>query len=128
MKILGLIPARSGSKGVPRKNIRLLGGLPLLEWTVREALSAGVFTQLVVSTESEEIAAIARRAGAAVPFLRPEHLASDTAKSIDVVYAVLAELERLGETYDAVCLLQPTTPFRSSSLIQAAIKKFREVN
>ncbi|MEM9528161.1 MAG: acylneuraminate cytidylyltransferase family protein [Bacteroidota bacterium] len=128
MKILGLIPARGGSKGVPRKNIRLLGGVPLLEWTVREALATALFPRVMVSTESEEIAAIARNAGATVPFLRPDDLASDTAKSIDVVIHALAELERLGETYDAVCLLQPTTPFRSASLIQAAIKKFSSGN
>lgn len=126
MKILGLIPARGGSKGVPRKNVRLLGGRPLIEWTIATALETGGLKRLLVSTEDEEIAGIAREAGAEVPFLRPANLADDVARSIDVVIDVLHTLAAKGESYDAVCLLQPTTPFRSSDLLQTALRRFRK--
>lgn len=124
MRTLALIPARGGSKGVPRKNIRLLGGKPLLKWTVDTALAVAGLDRLIVSTEDEEIAAVAREGGAEVPFLRPDHLANDTAKSIDVVIEVLQTLAAAGETYDAVCLLQPTAPFRSVTLLRAALDRF----
>ena len=124
MRILALIPARGGSKGVPRKNIKLLGGKPLIKWTIDTALAVKGLDRLVVSTEDEEIAEVARAAGADVPFMRPAALASDMAKSIDVVLHTLEVLESAGEVYDAVCLLQPTTPFRSAALLQACIDKF----
>jgi N-acylneuraminate cytidylyltransferase len=126
MKILGLIPARGGSKGVPRKNIRLLGERPLIGWTIATALEAGGLERLIVSTEDEEIAGVAREAGADVPFPRPAALAGDTARSIDVVVDLLQSLAATGETYDAVCLLQPTTPFRSVALLRAALRRFRK--
>lgn len=124
MKILGLIPARGGSKGVPRKNIRSLGGRPLLDWTIKAALMVTELDRIVVSTEDSEIAEIAVASGGEVPFLRPDHLATDEAKSIDVVQHVLRGLASEGNTFDAVCLLQPTTPFRSPELIRKALKKF----
>lgn len=126
MNILGLITARGGSKGVPRKNIRLLAGRPLINWTIATALEAGGLGRLIVSTEDEEIAGVALKAGAEVPFLRPTALAGDAARSIDVVIDLLQTLAAAGETYDAVCLLQPTTPFRSVALLQAALGRFRE--
>ncbi|MEM6770330.1 MAG: acylneuraminate cytidylyltransferase family protein [Bacteroidota bacterium] len=126
MRILGLIPARGGSKGVPRKNIRPLGGRPLLDWTVQTAHAVGEeLDRVIVSTEDEEIAAIARQCGAEVPFLRPAELADDAARSIDVVIDVLQKLADQGEVYDALCLLQPTTPFRSKELLQAALRRFQ---
>ncbi|MEL7161662.1 MAG: acylneuraminate cytidylyltransferase family protein [Bacteroidota bacterium] len=125
MKILGLIPARGGSKGVPRKNIRLLGNRPLLAWTVTAAREASSLDRLIVSTDDAEIARVAEAAGAEVPFLRPAALADDGAKSIDVV---LHALEVLPESYDAVCLLQPTTPFRSVNLLRKALNTFRTGN
>ena len=125
MRILGLIPARGGSKGVPRKNIRLLGGKPLICWSLETALQVAALDRVIVSTEDEEIAAVARAAGAEVPFLRPAELASDSARSIDVVIDVLRKLAAEGETYDAVCLLQPTTPFRSEALLQTALRRFQ---
>ena len=124
MRILGLIPARGGSKGVPRKNIRPLGGKPLLQWTVDVAQAVDGLDRLIVSTEDEEIAAVARRAGAEVPFLRPSALATDAARSIDVVTDLLGTLAAGGERYDAVCLLQPTTPFRGTALLTAALERF----
>lgn len=126
MKTLGLITARGGSKGVPRKNIKSLGGRPLLDWTIKTALSVGnELDRLIVSTEDEEIAEIARACGAEVPSLRPAELADDGAKSIDVVIDILQKLAAVGETYDCLCLLQPTTPFRSKELLLAALRRFR---
>lgn len=126
MRYLGLIPARGGSKGVPRKNVKLLGGQPLLQWTVDCALKVKGLDRLIVSTEDEEIAAVASRAGAEVPFLRPRNLANDSARSIDVVNDVLATLARAGEEYEVVCLLQPTTPFRSVRLLQHCLDRFAD--
>lgn len=129
MKTLALIPARGQSKGVPRKNIRPLGGRPLLAWTLETALAVGdLFADVLVSTEDEEIAAVARKYGGWVPFLRSEETASDTAKSIEVVREVLEQLGQRGKTYDAVCLLQPTTPFRHPSHLRTAHKKFTAGN
>ena len=124
MKILAIIPARAGSKGVPGKNIRPLGGKPLLQWTIETALAVAGLARVVASTEDAEIADLARAGGAEVPFLRPPNLATDTAKSIDVVINVLQTLESKGESYDAVCLLQATTPYRSVALLQRAIEDF----
>lgn len=121
MKILGLIPARGGSKGVPRKNIKLLGGKPLIQWTSDVARVAKGLARLIVSTEDVEIAEISRTLGVEVPFMRPEFLANDSAKSVDVVVHALDFLEEEGECYDAVCLLQPTTPFRSVKLLEEAL-------
>lgn len=117
MKVLGLIPARGGSKSIPRKNLVDLGGLPLIQWTVQAALGSSL-TRVVVSTDSEEIATVSQSLGAEVPFTRPIELASDSTLSIDVV---LHALDALGEEFDAVMLLQPTSPFRTASDIDAAI-------
>lgn len=126
MRYLGLIPARGGSKGVPRKNVKILGRKPLLQWTLDCALKVQGLDRLIVSTEDEEIAGLAREGGAEVPFLRPAHLANDTAKSIDVVNDVLDTLARSGDHYHAVCLLQPTTPFRSVKLLQHCLDRFAD--
>lgn len=124
MKVLGLIPARGGSKGVPRKNIRELCGKPLIQYTIDAALAAEKLDEVMVSTEDEEIAAIAKNLGAAVPFLRPEELASDDSPTIDAVVHVLHSYQKLGKFFDAVCLLQPTNPLRTSLLIDSCIEKF----
>ena len=124
MRVLGLIPARGGSKGVKRKNIRPLGGRPLLDWTLRVALREPTLADVLVSTEDAEIAAVAREHGGWVPFLRHPETATDTAKSIDVVLECLDRLEEMGRNYDAVCLLQPTAPFRSPLLLRSAQEKF----
>lgn len=117
-KILGLIPARGGSKGIPRKNIRPLGGKPLIAWTIEEAQKSQYIDRLVVSTDDHEIADTARRWGADVPFMRPAELASDTARGIDVVLHALLKLP----DFDAVVLLQPTSPFRIVEDIDGAIE------
>lgn len=117
MKVLGLIPARAGSKSIPRKNLAELGGKPLISWTI-DAASKSSLTRTVVSTECEEIAGVCRNLGAEVPFLRPKSLASDDSRSIDVVNHAI---ESLNEKFDAVMLLQPTSPFRTFEDINDAL-------
>ena len=117
MRVLGLIPARGGSKSIPRKNLVDLGGLPLIQWTIQAALGSSL-TRVVVSTDSEEIATVSQSLGAEVPFIRPIELSSDSTLSIDVA---LHALDVLGEEFDAVMLLQPTSPFRTASDIDSAI-------
>lgn len=109
--VLAVIAARGGSKGIPRKNVRLLGDLPLIAWTVRAALAAKCISRVVVSTDDAEIAMVAREAGAEVPFMRPAALASDTATSVDVMTHALEELPG----FEQAVLLQPTSPFRTAT-------------
>lgn len=127
MKLLGIIPARAGSKGVPGKNTKSLGGKPLIAYTIESAKQSSLI-DIIVSTDSEEIAAIALERGAAIPFMRPAELATDSAKSIDVVIHAVQEMQKQGKQYDAVVLLQPTNPFRPSGFIDKAINLFRENN
>lgn len=122
MRFLGLIPARGGSKGVPRKNIRLLGGKPLLAYTAQAALEARSLTRVILTTEDEEIAEVGRQCGLDVPFLRPAELATDTAPTLLVVRHALDALDAAGDCYDAVCLLQPTNPLRRAEDIDACIR------
>lgn len=117
MRVLGLIPARGGSKGVTGKNLRKVGGRTLIEWTAMSALASRL-ERTVISTDSEEIAGEARRCGVDVPFVRPAKLATDTSLSIDVVQHALSDLR---ETWDAVMLLQPTSPFRTAADIDTCI-------
>jgi CMP-N-acetylneuraminic acid synthetase len=124
MRVLGLIPARSGSKGVPRKNTRLLGGKPLLQWTAEAALASRTLAKVVLSTEDDDTAAIGRRCGLAVPFRRPVELAADDTPTLDVVQHAIRALDELGDRFDAVCLLQPTSPFRKTSEIDACVDLF----
>jgi len=118
MKILAIIPARGGSKGVYRKNVRLLAGKALIVWTIEAALQARGIDRVIVSTEDEEIASIAMKHGADVPFMRPIGLALDETPSIA---PVLHAVERL-PGFDWVLLLQPTTPLRSAEDIEGIIK------
>jgi CMP-N-acetylneuraminic acid synthetase len=122
LKVLGVIPARGGSKGVPRKNIRALAGRPLLQYTAQSALAAERLTRVVLSTEDTEIAEVGRRCGLEVPFLRPAELARDDTPTLPVLQHVVGALESMGERYDAVCLLQPTCPMRWSRDIDACIE------
>ncbi len=125
MKYLYLIPARGGSKGIPGKNIKLLGGVPLIAHSVRHALMSGASPEdVVVTTDSEEIAAAGREAGATVPFMRPSNLATDTASSRDVILHAVETLAGMGRKYDAVVLLQPTSPFREPEDIKRAIEVY----
>lgn len=122
MRVLGLIPARGGSKGVARKNARILCGKPLVQWTIEAALDTSTLTRIIVSTEDEEIAAIARSCGAGVPFMRPAELACDDTPTFPVVQHALRTLLKLGEEFDAVCLLQPTSPFRKAFDIDRCVE------
>lgn len=124
MRILGIITARGGSKGVPGKNIKMLGELPLLGYTALAAKKAKKLAKVIISTDCLEIKKVAESFGIEAPFLRPDHLATDTAASIDVVMHALQFLEEKGEFYDAICLLQPTSPFRKYGFIDEAIQKF----
>lgn len=120
MKLLAIIPARGGSKGVPRKNIRLLGGKPLIWYSFEAARASNLFQDIILSTEDQEIADIGRELGISVPFIRPKELSEDDTKSISVVQHALTVLENKGFQYDAVALLQPTSPFRRKNLITEA--------
>ena len=120
--MLGVIPARGGSKGIPHKNLVPLGGKPLIAYTCEAALGSRRLARTIVSTDDRAIAAAAGRAGVEAPFLRPAHLAADDTPMIDVLRDVLETLTRTeGYVADAVVLLQPTSPFRESGHIDAAV-------
>lgn len=123
--IAALIPARSGSKRVPDKNIRLLAGHPTMAYTIRAALQSSVFADVIVSTDSGEYAAIARRYGAEVPFLRPPELSGDLSPDIEWVEFTLDRLRTTGRTYEAFSILRPTSPFRMPETIQRAWRQFQ---
>ena len=118
MKILGLIPARGGSKGIPRKNIKPLADRPLIAWTIEAALRSNLLDAVAVSTEDEEISEVSRRWGAQVPFRRPLELAKDDTPGIDTVLHALDQLP----SFDAVLLLQPTSPLRTTEDIDACLR------
>ncbi len=125
MKILAVIPARGGSKSVPRKNIVKVNGKPLISYTINAALMVDHLTDVVVSTDDSEIANISRDLGAQVPFIRPEDLASDEAQSAPVIEHALNFMENeKGIKYDAVLMLQPTSPLRTSIHIKESIDLF----
>jgi CMP-N,N'-diacetyllegionaminic acid synthase len=115
---IAVIPARSGSKGVKDKNIKLLNGKPLMAYTIEAARDSGVFDTIFVSTDSDKYAKTARAYGAETPFLRGEALASDTAASRDVVLEALNKYAELAKTFDTVALLQPTSPLRTGADIR----------
>lgn len=128
MKILGIIPARGGSKGVPGKNIKMLGGKPLIWYSFEMAKKTNLFSDIILSTEDEEIVNVGRGLGISVPSLRPKELAEDHTKSIDVVIHCINEQLKFGFSYDIVILLQPTSPFRDPLLIENAIKIYEHRN
>jgi CMP-N-acetylneuraminic acid synthetase len=126
-KAIGIIPARSGSKGLPGKNIKELCGKPLIAWTIESALNSDKLDEVVVSTDSREIADISKQFGASVPFLRPAELASDTATSIDVVKHVLDFYRNTNETeFDYMALLEPTSPLREQDDIDNMLEILSE--
>jgi CMP-N-acetylneuraminic acid synthetase len=126
MKTLAIIPARGGSKRVPRKNILDLCGKPLIAWTIEFAQSISWFDRVHVSTDCVEIAAISEKLGVKVPFFRDPKSASDTAATICVVREVIEKLRALDETYDVVAVLQPTTPWRQITRWEEARKLISE--
>ena len=124
MEILAIIPARSGSKRIPNKNKKLLGGIPLISWTINAALKSEVFSEVFVSTDSEAIAEIARKWGLNVPSLRPTYLSTDNALSNDVISYSIDLFKNLGREFEAIVLLQPTSPFRTVQTIKRGVKLF----
>ena len=128
MKILGIIPARGGSKGVPGKNIKILNGKPLLAYTAETALTSLGLSKVVLSTDDSNIALVGRELGLEVPFLRPAELALDSSPTLPVIQHVLDHYASQGEYFDAMCLLEVTTPFRPHGLLDRAINKFVELD
>ena len=122
-RIIAFIPARGGSKGVKKKNIRELAGKPLIEYTIQAALESNYIDRVVVSTDSEEIAEVASSCGAEIPYMRPQKLAEDTTTTLDVVLHGIAHIEGMRE-YDSLILLQPTQPLRTAADIDGAIECF----
>ena len=127
-KLLAIIPARGASKRLPRKNILDLSGKPLIAWTIEAALGSKYIDRVVVSTDDQEIANIAKKYGADIPFIRPSELATDQTTSVDVVLHLLNQLEKIEDKYDYVILLQPTSPLRTAKNIEEAIKLLRTKN
>lgn len=126
-RLLAIVPARGGSKRLPRKNLLSLGGKPLIAWTLDAAIQSGCFVDVIVSTDDAEIAEAAQAHGALVPWLRPAEFATDTARSIDVVLHALDWYEHERGTVIGVMLLQPTSPFRSAATISEAVARFLEL-
>ena len=121
-KILGLIPARGGSKGLPQKNVKSLLGKPLIAWTFEQSLASKYLDQVIVSTDDKEIASVSERFGVKVPFVRSEELATDEARMVDVVLHAINWFENNDRIYDLIVLLQPTSPTRITGDIDNAIE------
>lgn len=124
LKYVAVIPARAGSKGVPNKNIRIINGYPLIAWSIRQALEVPSISNVVVSTDSQEIASIAREYGAETPFIRPKELAQDETPTEPVMKHSIEWYEAQGIMHDAVILLQPTSPLRYPGSLQRAVECF----
>lgn len=127
-KIIAIIPARSGSKGLKDKNIKLLNGKPLMVYSIEAALNSLCFDSIVVSTDSKKYAEIAEQYGAEVPALRAEYLSGDKVATNTVVIDLLAKLKENGEEFDYLMILQPTSPLRTSEDIRKAINLMKEKN
>lgn len=122
--VVALIPARAGSKRVPNKNVRKLGAHPMMAYTIAAAKASGVFSSIVVSTDDEKYAAIARHYGAEVPFLRPQEIAGEYSPDIEWVVQVLRGLQSAGRAFDCFSILRPTSPFRRPETIRRAWELF----
>ena len=121
---VAIIPARAGSKRLPGKNIKLLAGKPLIVWTIEAAITSNLFDVILVTTDSEEIANIARAAGASVPFLRPSELSTDTSSTNEVISHAVDWIEQNVGTVSCVTLLQPTSPLRTADDIAQAMNMY----
>lgn len=124
MKTLAIITARGGSKRIPRKNIKEFLGKPILAYSIEAALNSGIFDEVMVSTDDEEIKQVAEKYGAKVPFLRSEKTANDFATTNDVLFEVLDEYKKRGEEYDIAACIYPTAPFISAKRLSEAFGKF----
>ena len=126
MSSVAIIPARGGSKRIPRKNIRPFLGKPIIAYVIEAALESGLFSEVMVSTDDIDIADVARQYGAAVPFMRQSETASDFATTADVLQEVLGQYEERGQVFDYVCCLYPTAPFVTGKLLKRAFKTLTE--
>ena len=126
MKVLFVIPARGGSKGIPHKNIKLLGGRPLIHYAIDCARALADDDDICVTTDDPEIIKIVEDYDLKVPFVRPDYLASDNMGTYEVLLHALAYYEKLGRKYDAIVLLQPTSPFRTKEDVQGALAKYND--
>ena len=129
MNILVIIPARCGSKGIPFKNIIDLCGQPLISYSISQGLQLKknkLVAEVMVSTDCDEIAQVAKKYGASVPYIRPSEISADKSKSIDLILHALDYYLKHGTKFDAVLLLQPTSPLRSENVLQQAIETFKE--
>ncbi len=125
-KILAIIPARGGSKRIPRKNIKDFFGQPIIKYSIDAALQSGIFDEVMVSTEDQEIADVAKKLGSEVPFFRSAEAANDNATTAEVVSEVLAEYKKMGKEFDCFCCLYPTAPFVTSEKLKIAFKTLKE--
>lgn len=123
MKNIAIIPARGGSKRIPRKNIKPFMGKPILAYSIEAAIQSGLFDEIMVSTDDEEIASIARKCGAKVPFMRSGETANDYATTADVLMEVLGEYKKKGTAFDYACCLYSTAPFVTENVLQNAYNK-----
>lgn len=127
-KRLAMITARGGSKRIPRKNIKEFCGKPILFYSIEAALNSGVFDEVMVSTDDEEIAELAKKAGATVPFMRSSETANDYASTDEVIMEVLKEYEKLGEHFDSFCCIYPTAPFITGERLKEAMELLEEAD
>lgn len=126
MKRLALIPARGGSKAIPGKNLKPLGGKPLIAWSYESAKASGLFDRILLSTDDPAIAEAGKKIGFEVPFLRPAEFATDAAPMLPVIKHALAELAKGGFVPDTIALLQPTSPFRGDGLLAEACRRIEQ--
>ncbi len=126
MRAIAIITARGGSKRIPRKNVLPFCGKPIILYSVQAALESGIFDEVMVSTDDEEIARIALEAGAKVPFMRSEKTSNDYASTADVITEVMTEYEKLGQKFDYICCIYPTAPFITAYKLQDAYKRLCE--
>ena len=123
MKTLAMITARGGSKRIPRKNIKEFNGKPIMAYSIEAAIRSGAFDEVMVSTDDQEIAEIARKYGASVPFMRSEKTANDFATTVDVIDEVISEYHNLGKDFDLFACIYPTAPFITSDKLKEAVDK-----
>ena len=126
MKCLGIITARGGSKRIPKKNIKNFCGKPIIAYSIEAALNSKIFDEVMVSTDSEEIANVARTYGAIVPFMRSAENADDYATTYDVLLEVVNKYKEFGKVFDYICCIYPTAPFVTAEKLKAAFNKFIE--
>jgi len=124
LKSVAIITARGGSKRIPKKNIREFCGKPIIAYSIEAAISSGCFDEVMVSTDSEEIAGIAKKCGASVPFMRSEQTSNDYATTVDVLEEVLLQYRKIGKEYDMFACLYPTAPFITAERIRSAMQSY----